>query len=158
MSVLSLALWVHLFFVSIWVGGQLVVAFLVPTIRRSDSDPDGARKVLTAVTRRFQVVAWAALVGALFSGIWLILLQPSQSGVWARILFEKLSVIVLAALAVSAHAFWIGPRLRREPAVAQACTPPHVRRLRALSGIFAGAGLLLSLFAMWLGIRLFLAA
>ncbi|MCC7076356.1 MAG: CopD family protein [Acidimicrobiia bacterium] len=157
MSETSLALWVHLIFVSIWVGGQVVVAFLVPTIRRSDPDPAGARRVLTAVTRRFQAVAWSALVGALFSGIWLILLQPTQTGTWARILFEKLTVIVLAALAVAAHAYWIGPQLRQEPAVTQAETPPHVRRLRTLSGISAAAGLLLSLLAMWLGIRLFLA-
>lgn len=112
-----------------------------------------ARQVLTAVAQRFQLVAWTALIGALFTGIWmLLLLNVSETGPFAERLFLKLVVVVLAALAVAGHAFWIGPQLRRLPIDEE--RTQRQRQLRILSGLLAAFGLIFSILAVYMGVRL----
>lgn len=57
-------LFVHLLAASVWVGGQLVLGALVPTLR--GIDPDAPRKA----ARRFNQVAWPAFGVLVVSGVW----------------------------------------------------------------------------------------
>lgn len=57
-------LFLHVLAASIWVGGQIVLAGLVPTLRQLG--PDAPKKVAQA----FNKVAWPAYGVALVTGIW----------------------------------------------------------------------------------------
>jgi putative copper export protein len=57
----------HILAASVWVGGQIVLAGLVPAVRTLG--PDAPR----TVALRFNLVAWPAYVLLLFTGIWNLL-------------------------------------------------------------------------------------
>jgi len=54
----------HILAASVWVGGQIVLAGLVPALR--SLGPDAPR----TVAQRFNLIAWPAYVLLLFTGIW----------------------------------------------------------------------------------------
>ena len=60
----TLRLALHILAATVWVGGQLTLAGLVPVLRSLGPD------ATTAVARRFNVIAWSAFVVAVFTGIW----------------------------------------------------------------------------------------
>jgi putative copper export protein len=60
----TIRVFVHVLAATVWVGGQLVLAGLVPTVRAIG--PDAPRQV----ARRFARIAWPAYVVLLFTGIW----------------------------------------------------------------------------------------
>jgi putative copper export protein len=57
-------LFLHVIAASVWVGGQLTLAGLLPALRTLDGD---ARR---AIVRRFNVVAWPAFAVLILSGGW----------------------------------------------------------------------------------------
>lgn len=151
----TFALSLHIVSFSVWVGGLIVLAALVPALRRAVADADVGRTVVTAAAQRFNVVAWSGLGLALFTGIWMLLETTDAAPAYGRLLGEKLSVVVLAAAAAAAHSFWIGPSVRRAAQTSgDTDTSPRVRRLRALNGALAGVALAASVAAVFLGVRL----
>jgi putative copper export protein len=151
----TFALSLHIVSFSVWVGGLIVLAALVPALRRAVADADVGRTVVTAAAQRFNVVAWSGLGLALFTGIWMLLETTDAAPAYGRLLGEKLSVVVLAAAAAAAHSFWIGPSVRRAAQTSgDADASPRVRRLRALNGALAGVALAASVAAVFLGVRL----
>ena len=60
----TVRLFLHVLAATIWVGGQLVLAALVPALRRFGTD------VLGAAARRFNQVAWVAFAVLIITGIW----------------------------------------------------------------------------------------
>ena len=62
---------IHILAVCVWIGGQLLVAALVPTLREIGHD---APKV---VAQRFGQVAWPAFGVAVLTGIWNLLEVPT---------------------------------------------------------------------------------
>lgn len=60
----AIRLFVHVLAATVWVGGQLVLAGLVPTVRGLG---DGATK---AVARAFDRIAWPAFAVLILTGIW----------------------------------------------------------------------------------------
>lgn len=63
-SFTTLRLFIHVTAATIWVGGQLTLAGLVPVIR--PLGPDVTRRV----ARRFAMLAWPAFLVLTFTGIW----------------------------------------------------------------------------------------
>lgn len=63
-SLTTIRMYVHVLSATIWVGGQMVLAGLVPVVR--PLGPDATR----AVARRFAMLAWPAFVVLTFTGIW----------------------------------------------------------------------------------------
>ena len=61
----TIRLFLHVLAAMVWVGGQIVLAALVPAVRRA-----GGADSLRAVARRFQFVAWPAFVALVATGIW----------------------------------------------------------------------------------------
>ena len=69
----SLRIFLHVLGVAVWVGGQIVLAGLVPTIRVSA--PDALPKVANAFAR----VAWPAMILIVFTGMWGLASSSSTS-------------------------------------------------------------------------------
>lgn len=97
----TIRLALHIFAATVWVGGQVVMAGLVPAVRMLGPDE---RK---AVINRFNVVAFGALVLAFFTGIWNVFHVgmadlPTE---YHMTLGLKMVVVVLSGFGAAAHAF-----------------------------------------------------
>ncbi len=99
----------HVLGATVWVGGQLTLAGLVPSLR-----PLGP-EATTAAARRFAQMAWPAYILLVGTGIWNVVAvhAGSQSGPWRATLWAKLAVV--AASGVSA---WVHSRVRSRNALA----------------------------------------
>jgi putative copper export protein len=91
---------VHVTAAAIWVGGQIVMAGLVPTMRQGV-----APEVVRAVARRFADMAWAAFVVLVITGFWNVAaVHPShQTTAWQVVFATKMVVVVLAGVSAALH-------------------------------------------------------
>jgi putative copper export protein len=140
----TVRVFLHVLGATVWVGGQITLAFLVPTVRAHGVD------ATRAVARRFQLVAWPAFVLLLGTGIWNLfaLRVGDRSREWLVTLAVKLGLVAVSGAAAAAHALLTGPRAS---AAAATLPPGQARRRRALSGMTAGVGLLAALAAAFFG-------
>jgi putative copper export protein len=60
----SLRTFLHLLAVCVWLGGQIVLAGIVPKLRRSNPE------ALTNIARGYAAIAWPALIAIIFTGAW----------------------------------------------------------------------------------------
>ena len=123
----TVRLFLHVLAASIWVGGQLTLAALVPVLRRFGADAPGV------VARRFNQVAWTAFGVLVVTGIWNIVAvrsQISHSDSYRTTLVVKLAVVVVSGVAAALH---IRSRTARSRAVFGALTG-----LSALAALFLG--------------------
>jgi putative copper export protein len=112
---------------TVWVGGQLVLAALVPVLRRFGADATGA------AARRFNQVAWSAFVVLIITGIWNIAANSAKAGhdaSYQTTLIVKLVVVAISGLAAALH---IRSRTPRSRGVLGALTG-----LSALAALFLG--------------------
>ena len=89
----------HVTAAAVWVGGQLTLGGLVPTLRQVA--PESTR----AVARQFARLAWPAYAVLVGTGIWnIIATHPShQTDAWKAVLSAKVAVVVLSGAAAFAH-------------------------------------------------------
>ena len=123
----TIRLFLHVLAAAIWVGGQLVLAALVPVLRRFGADP------VSAVARRFNQVAWTAFGVLIVTGIWNIVAvrsQISSSASYRTTLIVKLAVVVISGIAAALH---VRSRTARSRAIFGALTG-----LSALAALFLG--------------------
>ena len=123
----TIRLFLHVLAATIWVGGQLTLAALVPVLRRFGADVPGA------AARRFNQVAWTAFGVLVVTGIWNIVAvrsQISHSDSYRTTLVVKLAVVVVSGVAAALH---IRSRTARSRAVFGALTG-----LSALAALFLG--------------------
>ena len=136
----NVRIFLHILGATVWVGGQLMLAALVPVLRRA------APEAVRPAARRFQMVAWPAYALLLATGVWnLAALGIDQSSEWLTTLTVKLGLVAVSGIAAAAHAFLTGP------AVARTQDETARRRQRALSGATAALALLAALGATFLG-------
>ena len=123
----TVRLFLHVLAATIWVGGQLVLAALVPVLRRFGSD------ALSASARRFNQVAWTAFGVLIITGIWNVVAVSPQiehrSG-YRTTLLVKLVVVVVSGVTAALH---IRSRTARGRAVLGALTG-----ISALAALFLG--------------------
>jgi len=118
----------HLLAVSVWVGGQIVLAGLVPVMR--DIGGDAPKRAAA----RFGRLAWPFFGLAVATGIWNIAeLEGSQTNEYLLTLVAKLAAVTVSGVAAFVH--------QRTPSV-------------ALRGVSGGLGLLSALAALVLGVML----
>ena len=85
----------HVLAATIWVGGQLVLAALVPALRRVSSDAP------RAAANAFRRVAWGAFGVLVLTGIWNVIAEPDlRSSVRLQV---KYALVVLSAVAAFVH-------------------------------------------------------
>jgi putative copper export protein len=88
----------HVTAATVWVGGQLTLAGLVPGLR--NVSPDAPR----LVARRFNRIAWVAFAVLVATGIWNILaIDPTWSSEYGVTLTVKLVVVVVSGTAAFLH-------------------------------------------------------
>jgi putative copper export protein len=95
----ALRLSLHVAAATVWVGGQIVMVGLLPTVRRLSADAP------KALARAFARLSWPAYVVLVATGIWNIAAtHPSQqTTAWQVVLGVKVAVVALAGLAAFVH-------------------------------------------------------
>ena len=123
----TVRVFLHVLAATVWVGGQLILAALVPALRRFGRD------VLTVAARRFNQVAWTAFGILIATGIWnIVAVSPriSHSASYRATLIVKLVAVAVSGLAAFMH---IRASTARSRAVYGALTA-----LGALAALFLG--------------------
>lgn len=119
----TIRLFLHVLAAAIWVGGQLVLAALIPVLRRAG--------VATEAARRFNPVAWAAFAVLVATGIWNVAaVSKNMSPRYRTTLIVKLVVVVISGVTAALH---IRSRTARSRAICGALTG-----LSALAALFLG--------------------
>lgn len=99
MSWTTVRLFLHILAATVWVGGQLTLAALVPALRGS------GREVTSAAARRFNQVAWPAFAVLVVTGIWNILADSGQvEGSYRTTLIVKLVLVAVSGITAFVHA------------------------------------------------------
>ncbi len=122
----TIRLFLHVLSASVWVGGQIVLAGIVPSLRRTHPD---ATKV---VARAFARVAWPAFAVVVLTGFWnLTEVNVSDTTTEYQItLFLKIALAIASGAAAAVH---------------------QIGRSKAALAIGGALGLLTALSAMFLG-------
>jgi putative copper export protein len=124
----TVRVFIHVLAATVWVGGQLTLAGLVPGLRALG--PDAPR----AVARRFNRIAWPAFGVLVLTGIWNIaVLDPDWDSDYGRTVMLKVAVVAASGVSAYVHA------------------GATSRRLLAIFGALSG---LTALGALFLGIQL----
>lgn len=117
----------HVLAACVWVGGQIVLAGLVPTLR--SLGPEAPRKVAQAFGR----LSWPAFWILILTGFWnyAAVHGSTQSSSWNAAFGVKMLMVVAAGVGAFLHTRATTPKAR---------------------GIFAGIGMLATVIAMVLGV------
>lgn len=94
----TIRLFLHVLAATVWVGGQLTLAGLVPGLRAIS--PDAPR----TVARRFNLIAWPAFAVLVATGIWnLLAVHATMTGAYGVTLMVKLTVVALSGVSAFLH-------------------------------------------------------
>lgn len=94
----TVRVFLHVTAATVWVGGQLTLAGLVPGLR--GIAPDAPR----LVARRFNRIAWVAFAVLVATGIWNILaLDPVWSSEYGVTLMVKITVVAISGVTAFLH-------------------------------------------------------
>jgi putative copper export protein len=93
----TVRLFLHVLAATVWVGGQLTLAALVPALRRMG--PDLPR----AAARRFNLVAWPAYGVLVITGIWNVLAVSHMTASYRTTLIAKVSVVAASGITAVLH-------------------------------------------------------
>jgi putative copper export protein len=95
----TIRLFLHVLAATVWVGGQLTLAALVPVLRRAGTD------IPKVAAQAFNKVAWPAFGVLVATGIWNIVAESGDaSSAWKTTLNVKMGVVALSGLAAYLHA------------------------------------------------------
>ena len=90
-------LFLHVLAASIWVGGQLTLAGLLPALRRIGGQAP------QVVARQFNRIAWPAFAVLVLTGIWNIADDDHEDGGYRMTLAVKLVVVAVSGVAAYVH-------------------------------------------------------
>jgi putative copper export protein len=93
-------LFLHVLAATVWVGGQITLAGLVPVLRRAGAD------VPKSVARQFSRIAWPAFVVLIITGIWNITANSNavhHDSDYRNTLMAKLVIVVLSGISAYVH-------------------------------------------------------
>jgi len=101
----TIRLFLHVLAATVWVGGQITLAALVPVLRRLGAE------IPRAAANRFNQVAWPAFAVLVVTGIWNIAAVHAQiHGSYETTLVVKLIVVVISGVTAALHARAQSPR------------------------------------------------
>jgi putative copper export protein len=121
----TVRLFLHVLAATVWVGGQLTLAALVPVLRRLGPD------VPRAAARRFNLVAWPAYAVLVLTGAWNIAAAADpMTTSYRATLIAKLAVVAASGITAVLHA--------RAKSTARLAIWGAVTGLTALGALFLG--------------------
>ena len=90
----------HVLAAAVWVGGQFVLAGLLPSVRTLGEDAP------RTVARAYNRIAWPAFAVLVVTGIWNLLELPvgDFDTEWQVTLFVKILVVAVTGVAAAVHA------------------------------------------------------
>jgi putative copper export protein len=95
----TVRLFLHVLAATVWVGGQLTLATLVPALRGLGGN------VTKAAARRFNQVAWPAFAVLVGTGVWNMIAERDHlHSRYQTTLTVKLCIVVLSGVAAALHA------------------------------------------------------
>lgn len=97
-------LFLHVLAATIWVGGQVTLAVLVPTLRAAGAD------VPRAAARRFNQVAWPAFGVLVLTGIWNVIAAGDAVPGYQATLGVKLLLVLVSGGSAFLHTRASSPR------------------------------------------------
>ena len=123
----TVRLTIHVLAATVWVGGQIVLGGLVPTLRRTAPD------AVKPVARAFARVSWPAFAVLVVTGIWNIMAisMTEQSSEYQSTVMAHVGLAVITGIAAAAHS---------------------IGRSRLAIALGGALGLLTSLGALYLGV------
>lgn len=97
-SLSTLRLFLHVLAATIWVGGQLTLAGLVPVLRRLS--PEAPR----LAARTFATIAWSAYAVLVVTGVWNVLaVHDELHGRLGTTLVVKIVVVAISGVSAALH-------------------------------------------------------
>jgi len=101
----TVRLFIHVLAATVWVGGQLTLAGLVPALRAVGADAP------RTVARSFSRLAWPAYAVLIATGLWNIAaVHPDWSGSYGATLVAKIAVVIASGVSAWVHARSRSPR------------------------------------------------
>ncbi|MFC6882206.1 MULTISPECIES: hypothetical protein [Actinomadura] len=95
----TVRVFLHVLAATVWVGGQITLAALVPVLRATAPDAIGPS------ARRFNQVAWGAFAVLVATGIWNVVdVGDAFQGSYGTTLVVKLVVVAVSGVSALAHA------------------------------------------------------
>lgn len=95
----TVRLTIHVLAATVWVGGQIVLGGLVPTLRRTAPD------AVKPVARAFARVSWPAFAVLVVTGIWNIMAisMTEQSSDYQATVMAHVGLAVVTGIAAAVH-------------------------------------------------------
>ena len=94
----TVRIFLHVLAATVWVGGQITLAALVPALRAAGS---GVPRV---AARAFNRVAWPAFGVLLVTGVWNVLAEDSGDPAYERTLWLKYALVLVSGASAFLHA------------------------------------------------------
>ncbi len=119
-AALALSLFFHIAATVIWIGGILLITFLVvPEIHRALADQPALFQLLTRLRKRFTILGNLALAVLIVTGLLQMSTDPNYEGLlrfsnrWSQALLIKHILIIVMALCGLLLQFGLAPALER---------------------------------------------
>lgn len=98
----TIRVFLHVLGATVWVGGQITLAGLVPGLR--NLGPEAGTAATRAAARRFNLVAWPAFALLVVTGIWNIAENhPTFGTAYTTTLMVKIAVVAASAVTALIH-------------------------------------------------------
>ena len=96
----------HVLAATIWVGGQIVLVALIPTLHKV------APAAVAPVARTFAWVSWPAFAVLIMTGLWSFPFGIEMGKEFQSTMGIKLTLVIVSGLGVAAHNFASRPVLK----------------------------------------------
>jgi putative copper export protein len=93
----TLRLFLHVLAATVWVGGQIMLAALVPSLRRA------VPEATSVAARGFARIAWPAYGVLVLTGIWNVAAETDKDPAWRHTLMVKMAFVVLSGIGAFVH-------------------------------------------------------
>ncbi len=119
-AALALSLFLHIAATAIWIGGILLITFLVmPELNRTLAEQPALHQLLSRLRKRFTIVGNLALTVLIVTGLLQMSTDPNYEGLlrfsnrWSQALLIKHILIIVMALCGLLLQFAVAPALER---------------------------------------------
>ena len=94
----TLRLFLHVLAATVWVGGQITLAALVPALRAAGAE------VPKAAANAFNRVAWPAFGVLLLTGVWNVVAEGDKGPAYQHTLMLKYTLVIASGVTAFLHA------------------------------------------------------